>query len=52
MPGENCCVVGCGVSRRQKDIGIFKILYVKHAEWQKKIGLVPLPNQEQWTQTS
>ena len=35
MPDENCCVVGCGVSRRQKNIEIFKISSVKHAEWQK-----------------
>ena len=25
MPGENCCVVGCGSFRRHKGIGIFKL---------------------------
>ena len=25
MPGDNCCVVGCGSSRRTKGIGIFKL---------------------------
>ena len=25
MPGENCCVVGCGSCRRHKGIGTFKL---------------------------
>ena len=25
MPGENCCVVGCGSCRRHKGLGIFKL---------------------------
>ena len=25
MPGENCCVVGCGTNRRHKGVGIFKL---------------------------
>ena len=25
MPGENCCVVGCGSCRRHKGLGIFKV---------------------------
>ena len=35
MPGENCCVLSCGGSRRQKNIGIFKIPSVKRAEFRK-----------------
>ena len=37
MPGDNCCIVGCGSSRRTKAIGIFK-LPAEHinAEWRKK----------------
>ena len=25
MPGENCCVVGCGTNRRHKGVGLFKL---------------------------
>ena len=25
MPGENCCIVGCGTSRREKNVGIWKL---------------------------
>ena len=35
MPGENCCIVGCQVSGRQKNIGIFKTPFMKHAELRK-----------------
>ena len=34
MPGENCCVVGCGSNRRTKGIGIFKLPSEKlHKGW-------------------
>lgn len=38
MPGENCCIVNCSVSRRNKGVGIFKLpskrLYPeKRKEW-------------------
>ena len=36
MPGGNCCVVGCGTSRRTKGIGIFKLPSIKtNHEWRK-----------------
>ena len=36
MPGENCCVVGCGTNRRTKGIGIFKLPSEKlYKEWRK-----------------
>lgn len=36
MPGANCCVVGCGVSRRSKGVGIFKVpkaINENHKKW-------------------
>ena len=34
MPGDNCSVYGCGVSRRKDGIGIFKIpVGQKKLEW-------------------
>ena len=37
MPGENCCVVGCGSNRRMKGFGIFKLPSKKlHKEWREK----------------
>lgn len=35
MPGENCCIVGCGTSRREKGIGIFSIPNKKYPEWRE-----------------
>ena len=37
MPGENCCIVGCGTCRNQKDLGIFKIPSPKDMQWRKKV---------------
>ena len=36
MPGDNCSVYGCGISRRKKDAGIFKIPGKKKVEWRSK----------------
>ena len=39
MPGSNCCIPGCGSSRRTKDMGFFKLPDVKKqhfADWRKK----------------
>lgn len=37
MPGENCCIVGCGTSRRTKGIGIFKLPSLAvEKEWREK----------------
>ena len=37
MPGENCCIVGCGSSRRTKSLGIFKLPAESvNPEWRKK----------------
>ena len=37
MPGENCCVVNCGTSRRTKGVGIFKLPSVEsNNEWCKR----------------
>ena len=37
MPGDNCSVNGCGVNRRMKGMGIFKIPSADtNSEWRKK----------------
>ena len=39
MPGDNCCIPGCGSSRRTKGMGFFKLPDVKKehfVEWKKK----------------
>jgi len=37
MPGENCCVVGCGSNRRMKGLGIFKLPSKNlYKEWREK----------------
>ena len=36
MPGDNCSVYGCGISRRKKDASIFKIPGKKKVEWRSK----------------
>ena len=36
MPGDNCCIPGCGVSRKNKGVGLFKLPSkdkLHHAEW-------------------
>ena len=46
MPGENCCIVGCGSSRRTKSLGIFKLPAESvNPEWRKKSR-----KQEKWIQ--
>ena len=37
MPGDNCCIVGCGSCRRHKGIGIFKVpTEAADKEWRDK----------------
>ena len=37
MPGENWCVVGCGINRRHKGISLFKLPSEKlHPNWREK----------------
>ena len=36
MPGDNCGVNGCGVSRRTKGVGIFQIPGKQNKEWREK----------------
>lgn len=35
MPGDNCCVFGCGSSRKTKGIGIWKLPLAKDEEHRK-----------------
>ena len=40
MPGENCCIPGCGSCRNTKGLGFFKLPSVKKdhfKEWRKKM---------------
>ena len=36
MPGENCSIYGCGVNRRDKGAGLFK-LPSKDQKWRKTL---------------
>ena len=37
MPGENCCVPGCGTCRRTKGVGIFKLPSEnRHKQWRNE----------------
>lgn len=35
MPGSNCCIVGCGSSRRKQNLGIFKLPKAVNSEYSK-----------------
>ena len=37
IPGDNCCIVGCGVNRRSKSVGILKLPSEEvNKEWRLK----------------
>jgi len=37
MPGENCCIVNCSVSRQNKGIGLFKLPSKRfYPEWRNQ----------------
>lgn len=41
MPGENCCITGCPVSRRYKNVSLFQIpakcKYIDTMKWRRNL---------------